>query len=303
VSVGADGGGSIRMPAGLCGVTGLKATFGRMSEHGAAPLCWSVAHVGPLAATARDCALAYAVMAGPDPEDPNSLAQPAPSLQDLAKTDLSGVKLGICTPWFEDAEPGIVQACAAMLEGLKEAGCRIEEVELPDLGLLRTVHTVIIVSEMAAAHLHHFKRNRKSYAHDVRLNLELAGRLKASDYVHAQRLRVALCQQFDAVMRRVSGIVSPATGCTAKPIRGKALRTGESYLEQTDTIMRFARPANITGLPAISFPAGYDSDGLPVGFQVMGRAFDEAALLRIAAAAEAICERREPRVHWRLLAG
>lgn len=301
VAVGADGGGSIRMPAGLCGVVGLKPTYGRVSEHGTAPLCWSVAHVGPLAATVRDCALAYALMAGPDPRDPNSLAQPAPVLDNLGNSDLADVTLGICTPWFEDAEPGVVDACSATLEGLKQAGCRVEEIELPDLSLLRTVHTVTIVSEMAAAHQHFFSKNRKAYAHDVRLNLDLAGRLKASDYVHAQRLRLELSRQFGAILNRVDGIVSPATGCTAKPVVDKARKTGVSDLGQTDTVMRFARPANVTGLPAISFPAGYDPDGLPVGLQVMGRAFDEARLLRIAAVAEGVCTRRPPRVRWDLL--
>jgi Asp-tRNA(Asn)/Glu-tRNA(Gln) amidotransferase A subunit family amidase len=301
VAVGADGGGSIRIPAALCGVVGLKPTFGRVSEHGAAPLCWSVAHVGPIAATVRDCALAYAVMAGPDPADSNSLSQPTPTLSGFHKADLADVTLGLYPEWFEDAEPEVVQACRRTLEGLKDAGCRVREVELPDLGLLRTVHTVIIVSEMATSQLHHFKDHRKDYAHDIRLNLELAGRLKATDYIHAQRHRMQLCAQFDEVMKQVDAIVTPATGCTAKPIPRKAHKTGESYLEQTDTIMRFARPANVTGLPAISFPAGYDPDGLPVGFQVMGRAYDEALLLRIAAVAEGLVERKEPRVHWRLL--
>jgi Asp-tRNA(Asn)/Glu-tRNA(Gln) amidotransferase A subunit family amidase len=303
LSVGADGGGSIRVPASFCGVFGLKPSFGRMSEHGAAPLCWSVAHVGPIGATVRDVALAYALMAGPDRKDPNTLDQPSPVLTGFGQRDLSGIRLGICTPWFEDADEEVVAACRTMLDGLKAAGCSVVEVELPDLSLLRTVHTVIIVSEMAAAHLQHFKEHRREYSTVTRLNLSLARRLKATDYVHAQRHRLRLCGQFDAVMQKVDAIVTPATGCTAPAIAEKALKTDESNLTLIDRIMRFARPANITGYPAISFPAGYDSQGLPIGFQAMGRSFEEHQLLRIAAVAEGLTQRQEPRVHYRLLPG
>jgi Asp-tRNA(Asn)/Glu-tRNA(Gln) amidotransferase A subunit family amidase len=303
IAVGADGGGSVRIPASFCGVFGLKPTFGRMSEHGAAPLCWSVAHVGPVGATLRDVALAYAVMAGPDPKDKNSLDQPAPVLTGFGRRDLSGIRLGICTPWFEDADAEVVAACRKVLEGLKAAGCAVEEVELPDLSLLRTVHTVIIVSEMAAAHLQHFRNHRREYSTVTRLNLSLARRLKATDYVHAQRHRMRLCEQFDSVMRKVDALVTPSTGCTAPVIAEKALKTDESNLTLIDRIMRYARPANLTGYPAISFPAGYDSQGLPIGFQVMGRSFEEHKLLQIAAAAEGLVEREKPRVHYRVLPG
>jgi Asp-tRNA(Asn)/Glu-tRNA(Gln) amidotransferase A subunit family amidase len=303
VSVGADGGGSIRIPAAFCGAVGLKPTFGRMSEHGAAPLCWSVAHLGPIGASVRDVALAYAVMAGPDPKDGNSLEQPAPVLTGLGRQDLSGIKLGICTPWFEDADDEVVAACKKVLEGLQAAGCTVLEVELPDLSLLRTAHTVIIVSEMATAHLQHFKGHRREYSTVTRMNLSLARRLKATDYVHAQRHRMQLCAQFDLVMQKVDAIVTPATGCTAPLISKKALKTDESNLTLIDRIMRYARPANITGYPAISFPAGYDSSGLPIGFQAMGRSFEEHKLLQIARVAEGLVERKKPQIHYELLPG
>lgn len=303
LSVGADGGGSIRVPASFCGVFGLKPTFGRMSEHGTAPLCWSVAHVGPIGATLGDVALAYALMAGPDPKDPNTLDQPEPVLTGFGQRDLSGVRLGICTPWFEDADKDVVDACHQLLNGLKAAGCSVVEVELPDLSLLRTVHTVIIVSEMAAAHLQHFRGHRREYSTGTRLNLSLARRLKATDYIHAQRHRMRLCKQFESVMQKVDAVVTPSAGCTAPAIARKALKTDESNLTLIDRIMRYARPANITGYPAISFPAGYDARGLPIGFQAMGRAFEEHQLLRIAAVAEGLVERQKPRVHYRLLPG
>jgi len=297
LALGADGGGSIRIPASFCGVVGLKPTFGRVSEHGAAPLCWSVAHVGPLAASVADCALAYALIAGPDPRDRNSLGRPVPHLNGFENRDLSDLRLGVYTPWFEDAEPDVVEACRAALAGLEKAGAEVVEIELPELDILRTVHLVIIVSEMAAAHLGYYREHRKHYAHDTRMNLSLARRLKATDYVHAQRLRMRICEHFDRALKDVDVIVTPASGCTAREIAADSLKTGESNLGLTGEIMRFAPAANLTGLPAISVPAGYDSAGMPVGLQVMGRAFEEHTLLRLAAVVEGVVERQRPQVY------
>ncbi len=302
IAVGADGGGSIRIPSSLCGIVGLKATFGRISEHGAAPLCWSVAHVGPMAATVRDTALGYAMMAGPDAADGNSLAQPMPHLDDLLKTDLSGLKIGMFRPWFEHADDDVVSRCRDAVKALTDAGATVVDVEIPELGLLRSVHLVTIVSEMAAAHLRHFAPHRTDYGLDTRLNLALARRLTAYDYVHAQRHRVRLAGHFQQVLQKVDVLVTPTTGRTAPPLPADALVTGESNLPVTDQIMRFAPPGNLIGLPGISVPAGYDAAGLPVGLQIMGRAWEEHTLLRMALVVENAVERLQPKVHKRLLA-
>jgi Asp-tRNA(Asn)/Glu-tRNA(Gln) amidotransferase A subunit family amidase len=303
LSVGADGGGSIRIPAALCGAVGLKPSFGRVSERGAAPLCWSVAHVGPIASSARDAALGYALMAGRDPADPGSWEQPAVTLEGFGQTDLSGVRLGVYAPWFEDAEPEVVAACRAALAALERAGAIRVPIELPELDLLRVVHMVTIVSEMAASQLEHRAAHRKDYGGDVRLNLALAGRLTAADYVHAQRLRVRLCGHFHAALRGVDAIVTPTTASAALPIRGPAARTGESDLEALECIMRFAPAANLTGLPAISVPAGFTPGGLPVGLQLIGRMWEEHRLLAWAAVVESQVSRRKPAVWFDLLAG
>ncbi|HEY3357626.1 MAG TPA: amidase [Polyangia bacterium] len=301
IAVGADGGGSIRIPAALCGVVGLKPTFGRVSEHGAAPLCWSVAHVGPLAATVADVALGYALMAGPDAADPNSLGHPAPTLAGLGAHDLAGVRLGVMRPWFDDAAPAVVQACNAALESLRAAGAQIVTLDIPELHLVRPVHLITIVAEMAASHREHQAAHRGDYGTDTRLNLALAEQLTAVDYVNAQRHRTRLCGHFAAALADVDAIVTPATACTAPVIPPDTLATGESNLELLEQIMRFAPVGNLTGLPAISVPAGYDELGLPVGLQLLGRAWQEALLLRLAAVVEQATPRREPAAHWRLL--
>lgn len=142
IAVGADGGGSIRIPAALCGVVGLKPTFGRVSESGAAPLDWSVAHLGPLTASVADAALAYSILAGPDPCDPNSLVQPPVNLAGWNNSNLCGLRLGIYPPWFEHAGADVVQACREMLAHFRAAGAEIREVTIPGLDDMRVAHAV-----------------------------------------------------------------------------------------------------------------------------------------------------------------
>jgi Asp-tRNA(Asn)/Glu-tRNA(Gln) amidotransferase A subunit family amidase len=307
VAVGADGGGSIRIPASFCGVVGLKPTFGRVSEYGAAPLCWSVAHLGPLAATATDAALAYAAMAGPDPRDPTSWHQPAPTLHsgatDVAwdRLDLKDLTLGVYWAWFRHATSDVVSACEASLAAYEGMGASIREVTIPDLEAGRIAHTITIASEMAQALSASYAEHCRDHGLDVRLNLALARAFTSRDYVQAQRVRARLMAHFDRALAEVNAIMTPATALVAPPIRPQALSGGESDLSTLVEIMRFATPANLTGLPAISFPVGYNSSGLPIGLQAIGRAWDEPTLLRLALAAEQWVHRRRPERHYAFL--
>jgi len=302
LALGADGGGSVRLPASFCGVVGLKPTFGRVSERGAAPLCWSVAHVGPIGDSVRDVATAYAAVAGPDERDRNSLSRPAPHLADLAKQDLAGIRIGVYSPWFDDADPEVVDQCRKQLKHLVQAGCQVVEIEVPELERVGPVHMIIIATEMAAAHLEYYKAHRKHYSTENRVNLALARRLRATDYIHAQRLRNRICDHFDRAFTKVDVIATPTNACTAPKIGKDSLKTGESNMSLTTQIMRYSPVANLTGQPAISVPAGYDQSGLPVGFQMMGRAYEEHLLLRLAAVAEGAISHRRPKVYNDLLA-
>ena len=300
VSIGADGGGSIRTPASLCGVVGLKATYGRISEHGAAPLCSSVGHVGPFGATAGDTLLGYAAMAGPDPRDTMSLSQPPLGLGPLGG-DLEGVTLGIYPPWFEDAEPDVVTANRATLDALQERGAAVREVEIPDLDMARVAHLVTISSEMLDNMQRWLGDHRGEMGHDVRTSLALAESLSNLDYIRAQKARTRATDTFGRVLEEVDAVITPTTGRTAPAIPADALPGGESDLAVLSALMRFVFPANLTGHPAISFPAGYDAAGLPVGMQAIGRPWCEMTLLRIAAAAEQWLPRKQPKVHYSLL--
>lgn len=301
IALGADAGGSIRIPSSFCGLVGLKATFGRISEFGAFPLDWSLAHIGPMAGSVTDAALTYALIAGPDPKDPNSLHQPPPSLKGWDNLNLKGLKLGVFRDWFRHAEAEVVAACEAMLKEYEKMGCEVVEVVIPNLEASRVAQNVVILSEMAQAMSETYEAHHKEHALDVRINLTLGRKLAGADYVLAQRVRTRMMRVFHEVLQQVDVILTPSTGIAAPEIKKGALPDGESDLTTTLEIMRFVTPANLTGLPAISFPAGYTRKGLPIGMQVMSRAWDEVTLFRLALAAEQVVERREPHAHYKLL--
>jgi len=301
VAIGADGGGSIRIPSSFCGVVGLKPTFGRVSEFGAAPLAWSVAHLGPMAATATDAALAYSVLAGSDPKDPISLHQPTPTLAGWNNTDLSDLSLGVYWPWFRHASSDIVAVCETILERFKQKGAKIYEIVIPDLETARVAHTITIAAEMTQALAHTYDDHHREYGLDVRASLAMARKFTARDYIKAQRVRTRMINNFNRALEQVDTIITPTTAIAAPAIPKAALPHGESDLSTLMEIMRFTTFANLTGLPAISFPVGYNNKNLPIGMQAIGRAWQEHILLRLAFAAEQVVDRKAPNVHYKIL--
>ncbi len=293
VAMGADGGGSVRIPAALCGVVGLKATFGRISEQGAAPLCWSVAHLGPIGATVADVALAYAAIAGPDEQDVVTLKQPAVSLKNWRNADLTGVRLGIYHRWFEHATPEIVAANDAILQKLVEAGATIKKIEIPELDEMRIAHSITILSEMSSS-MDNFPENRRDFGNAVRINLALGQTFSAGDYVQSQRMRTRAMAIFAKLYTEVDVIVTPATAITAPPIPTQKEPHDYSDLSTVIELMRYVIPGNLVGLPALSLPVGYDTNGLPIGMQLMGNHWAEALLLRLGNVIEQTVERKRP---------
>jgi Asp-tRNA(Asn)/Glu-tRNA(Gln) amidotransferase A subunit family amidase len=297
VSVGADGGGSIRVPAALCGVVGLKPTFGRVPETGVPPLCWHVGHLGPIGLTVADVAAAYAVLAGTDGEDPMSLHQSAVHLSGFEDGSLAGVRLGVCTPYFEDADPAVVAASREALKSLTARGATVVELPPPDLNTILWTHSVIILSEMADAMRGPLEENSSRFALDSRTNLAIGRHFRSTDYVHALRHRHALTREYLKLMQNVDAIVTPTTASTAPLIPEATLPDGESNLPVVDALMRFIRVGNLTGFPGISVPAGYDAGGLPVGVHFLARPYEEHLLLRLARVVEAASPHRVPGVH------
>jgi Asp-tRNA(Asn)/Glu-tRNA(Gln) amidotransferase A subunit family amidase len=300
VAIGADGGGSIRIPAALCGQVGLMSTFGRVSEFGAAPLCWSVGHLGPIGASVEDVALVYAVIAGADPRDPLTLQQPPVGMEQWNNPDSSHFTLGIYPEWFDHADPQVVAVCRRLLKDLVSAGAEVCEVRIPNLEAMRIAHAVTILSEMAAS-LQNYGEQWKEFGSSVRLSLSLGQVLTSSDYIRAQQIRGQAIADFQHAFEKVDVILTPATALTAPVIPPTGSDEDWSDLSETTDMMRFAFPSNLTGHPAISFPAGYDEQGLPVGMQAIGRPWEEHVLLRLATAAEPFVERRLPLLHYSFL--
>ncbi|HNS39044.1 MAG TPA: amidase [Promineifilum sp.] len=301
VAIGADGGGSIRIPAALTGMVGLKATFGRVSEFGAVPLTWSMGHLGPIGATVSDVALTYACIAGPDEHDPLSRYQPPVDLGQWTNIDLHGVRLGIFRPWFEHADPAIVEDCWLLVQQLTEMGATIHDIVIPELDEIRVAQAGTILAEMAnniaSLHAEHWSELSPS----TRVNLTLGKALTASDYLQGQRVRTRAIEHFRRAFQQVDVILTPATAVTAPAIPDGGEHDGWSDLSTVTELMRFAMPGNLTGLPAIAFPVGYDSHGLPTSMQAMGRPWEEGLLLRVAFAAEQVAPRRRPPVFYDIL--
>jgi Asp-tRNA(Asn)/Glu-tRNA(Gln) amidotransferase A subunit family amidase len=293
-AIGADGGGSIRIPSTLCGVVGLKPTFGRVSEHGAAPLGWSVAHLGPIGATVEDVALVYAAIAGPDPAEPLTLRQPSPTLVGWNNPDLHGLRLGVYPEWNRHADPQVSAACETTLAGLVKAGASVTEICIPELDAMRIAHAITILTEMAEG-MRPYRLRKENFAPSTRLSLVIGEVVSAHDYLQAQRMRTRAMHIFKQIFREVDAIITPGTGLVAPRVPAQALSKGWSDLGTDTELMRFIFPGNLVGLPAIVFPAGYTAQGgLPIGVQAIGRHWEEALLLRIAYAAEQFTERRTP---------
>lgn len=296
VAVGADGGGSVRIPAAFCGGVGLKATFGRVSEAGAGTICWSVGYVGPIAGTARDALLAYAAMAGPDADDPHSCHAPPVTFDGLERDDLQGIRLGVYRPWFRHATPEVVAACEAQLARFEARGATVVEVEIPELEVARVAHLVTITGEALAAMERLAGSNRAVFGPETRAVLALAGRFTAADYVRAQRVRTRAIRHVNDALSRCDMLVTPATGMTAPRIATDSA-AGVSDVSTATEIMRFAALFNLTGHPAVSFPVGTGAHQLPIAMQAVGHPWREDLLLRLAAMAEKDVPRRAPAIH------
>jgi Asp-tRNA(Asn)/Glu-tRNA(Gln) amidotransferase A subunit family amidase len=299
-AIGADGGGSIRIPAAFCGAVGLMPTFGRVSEFGAVPLCASVDYLGPIAATAEDAALVYAVIAGRDVADPNTQAQPAVRMANFDGT-LKGVRIGTYQPWFTDANAEVVAACERVLQELVRMGAELVDVVIPELLLVRVAHGLTIHAEMAANMDRYDRQHRSDFSVRTRLMLANVRSMRSTDYLKAQQIRTRAIRHFLSALSGADVIATPTTSITAPAIEQRDLPDGKSDVSQVIEVMRFVNPANLAGLPAITVPAGYVGEGMPIGLQLIARPWEEDLLLRLAYAVDGVVERRKPMLCFDLL--
>lgn len=286
-ATGTDSGGSIRIPAALCGVVGLKPTFGRVSRHGIVPLSWTLDHAGPMTKTVEDTAIMLRAMAGYDARDSATVNAPVPNYARALTGDVKGLRIGLPREYFFDnLDPEVEQAVLHAVKAMEGLGASVHEVSFPHLAHIPIVHACIILTEAATYHEKWLRTRADDYAPDVRFSLEWGKLFTGIDYVQCQRVRELIRQDFAAVLQRVDVIAAPTVPAPASKVGEDPITIKGRKEGLVGATIRLNRPSNHTGLPAITVPCGFTGNNLPIGFQLIGRAFDEATLLRAAHAYE-----------------
>jgi aspartyl-tRNA(Asn)/glutamyl-tRNA(Gln) amidotransferase subunit A len=293
-SLGTDTGGSIRGPAALCGVVGIKPTYGRVSRHGVLPLSSSLDHAGPLTKTAWDAAAVLSVIAGYDPLDPacskmevsNYLA--ALAWEDGRSLPLKGKTLGICKEYyFENVDPEIERAVLQAINVLGELGAKVVEVSIPSLPEVARLQGLISTAEAYAYHSAYLKDRYEEYGTNIRERLEMGQYIPAWAYVEAQRLRQQYKKEWAGVYEQIDLLVAPTMAIPAFRIDAKTIVLGGKEVNPREFgIAGRTSPSNFNGHPSISVPCGFTAAGLPIGLQIQGRPFDETLVLQAANAYE-----------------
>ncbi|HZN27624.1 MAG TPA: amidase [Burkholderiales bacterium] len=295
-SLGSDTGGSIRHPAAFNGVVGLKPTYGRVSRFGVLPRSWSLDNVGPLARTVRDCARLMRVIAGADPNDSTCSSERVPDYEKELTGNVKGLRIGVPKNYYyENSSADVRRRMQESLKALESVGARLVELNVPDPQRLLDLSNVISQPEVAAVHGKWLRERPQDYS-IWRGAIEPGLVISAASYLEAQMARPRLVREFiDAVFGRVDLLHAPVY---SKPVPtiAEAMPRSPGDIPRVQGISRNNRPANFLGIPSLSVPAGFSSNGLPVAFQLMGRPFSEPLLLRVADAYQRVTDwhRRSP---------
>lgn len=276
-TLGSDTGGSIRIPAALCGVTGLKPTYGRVSLRGVVPLSWTLDHAGPIARTALDCALILQEAACFDPLDPSSADEPVPDYRAALTPRLGDVTIGVPANFFFDETAVQAEVAAAVQEGiraLERRGAAVREVEVPLIAEAARANGTILLADAAAYHEANIRDHADAIDGTVLARLRNGAEISALAYARARRTQA----EFKAALRSLFGevdlLVMPTT-----PDVAPRFPNGDSPMASV-ALTRNTGPFNIAGLPALSVPCGFSSEGLPIGMMIVGRWWEEALVLR-----------------------
>ena len=275
-------GGSIRGPAAWCGVVGLKPTYGRVSRRGVFPLAWTLDHCGPLARTVEDAAIALQTIAGHDPLDAASSHQPVPDFRSHLGKGVSGVRIGVPRHFFSTQPtltPDVSMGIDRTLDALRNAGAVVDDIALPQQNLFGACGRVIMTSEMYTIHQADLRTRIEEYDQLTVNRFVLGATVGASDYINALRLRRILTAAVDAALESHDVLLTAISLATAPPFDPPP--NPSAWPLQANMF-------NVTGHPALSVPVGLGSDGMPLAVQVVGRSFDEATVLQVGQAIEAL---------------
>ncbi len=316
-SLGSDTGGSIRQPAALCSVTGLKPTYGRVSRYGLVAFASSLDQIGPLTKDVTDCALVMNVISGYDERDSTSVPEPVPDFTACMTGDIKGMKLGVPEEYFvEGIQPGVDSVLRTAISKFKELGASVKEVSLPHTGYALAVYYIIAPSE-ASANLARYDGVKYGLSHEEATGMwenmektrqygfgpEVKRRIMLGTYalsagyydayyLKAQKVRTLIRQEFDSVFEKVDALITPTSPTVPFKIGEKTDDPLQMYLSDVCTL-----PINIAGIPALSIPAGF-SEGLPVGMQIIGKPFAEETIMKIGHAYQQVTDwhKHKPRL-------
>jgi aspartyl-tRNA(Asn)/glutamyl-tRNA(Gln) amidotransferase subunit A len=297
MATGTDTGGSIRIPAALCGIVGLKPTYGRISTQGIMPLSWEQDHPGPMTRTVYDAAIMLRAMAGWDMADPATVRRSVPDYAGALGGNLDGLRVGVDREYaLRGISAEVGSAFEAALEVLAGLGAQIVRVQVPGLEGGQSAGVTIWNSEASAVHEEWLRTRPEDYDPAVRVRLENALSIKGLDYARAQRARRQLMRELQMLFDQVDLLVTPMSGLPAPPHGAKQMVIDGQEFDVLTAFTWFSRVFNLTGSPSISVPCGFTSDGLPIGLQLVGALFNERTVLRAAHAYEQATEwhRRRP---------
>ncbi len=282
-ALGSDTGGSIRGPAGMCGVVGIKPTWTRVSRFGAMPLSFSLDTVGPLVRTVEDCALVLQIIAGADASDPDCATEAVPNYVGALREPVKGLRVGIPRGWLDkDIDAQIGKALRAAANAMEAVGIVTVDVPPPDLATLSAHSMMVLQSEATSLHGAWLRDRPNDYLPQTRARLESGFSVPAVAYLDAMRVRgPALAKFVETTMAGVDAIMIPTMPITTPTIEAADAGGGPNMARIIMEIMRFMRWVNYLGVPSLSVPCGFDATGLPIGMQLLGRPWAESTLFRI----------------------
>jgi aspartyl-tRNA(Asn)/glutamyl-tRNA(Gln) amidotransferase subunit A len=288
-SVGSDTGGSVRLPASLCGVVGLKPTYGRVSRYGALPRSWSLDAIGPLARTVEDCALLTAAIAGRDPLDPTSADLPVPDYHAALNRGVAGLRLAVPSNFFfEDLDDSVRSQLDAALVVLDRLDVKRVPVEVPDQERLFTISDAVVKSEAATMHGKWLRERPDDYSFFLRSRIEAGFHIPATRYLEAVALRGRILADFvTRVFSNADVLFAPVASLQVPKLAETEAGTPGDVQRVIARLTRCTRNVNFLGLPGLSVPCGFTANNMPTGFQLIGRPFSEGTLFRVGHAYQA----------------
>jgi aspartyl-tRNA(Asn)/glutamyl-tRNA(Gln) amidotransferase subunit A len=275
-ALGSDTGGSIRIPASLCGVVGLKPTYGRVSMRGIFPLSWNLDHAGPLTRSVKDAALLLQVLAGYDPDDPSSVDVPADDYLQKIEAGVRGWKIALAVgKYIEASDPGVLATVREAAQVFETLGAKVQEVEISWLREAAFANGQMTQADGAAYHRARLEEQPERFGGDVRGRLESGRDLSSIEYALARRKQVEVRRRSEVFFNQYDALLLPSTPIPALPIDDI-----ENSASQAPALTRFTAPFNLSGLPALSVPCGFPKEGLPIGLQIVSGPWQEAQVLQ-----------------------